>query len=192
MSSLFAGWLQVRPKVFACIPAKCGSQSLKKAAFGVNRLAQILELREKRLAKNQFDIGPFTPWEVARLEGRKVLGVREPVDRFSALWRDKCLNVNKTKHVIIRQVGGMSPEELIAFVESGPFFDSHWFPQSAYLVPGAEVVRNDRILEHLGLESIRINSRPPTDDAMPAERIRAHYRDDVALWGRACKSMSNG
>lgn len=188
-NTMFGGWFQVRPRVYACVPAKCGSQSLKLAAFGYNRLKQILDERRRRLRNGGFDIGPFTPWEVAKFQGRKILGVREPVDRFGSLWRDKCLNVGKTHHRIARVVGGMKPAELIEYIARAPFFDSHWFPQSVYLVPDVTVVPNDMILETLELEHVRHNARPHSSEPMPEKRIREIYARDVALWREACEAV---
>lgn len=188
-NTMFGGWFQIRRGEYACVAAKCGSQSLKLAAFGVNRLKQVLELRERGIRQGMIDIGPFTPWEVAKFKGRKVLGVREPVDRFGALWRDKCRDSAKTHHRIARVVGGMTPAELIEYIARAPFFDSHWFPQSVYLVPDVVVVPNDVILETLGLEHVRHNRRSPTDERMPAERVRELYARDVDLWREACAAV---
>lgn len=188
-NTMFGGWLQIRRGVYACVPAKCGSQSLKLAAFGVNRLKQVLELRKRGIRQGMIDIGPFTPWEVAKFQGTKILGVREPVDRFGALWRDKCRDSAKTQHRIARVVGGMTPDELVEFIARAPFFDSHWFPQSVYLVPDCSVVPNDMILETLGLEAVRHNRRPPSDEPLPAERVREIYARDVHLYAEACAAV---
>lgn len=179
----FGGWYQVRRDVFACLAFKCGTQSLKFSAFGSNNTQDVLTVRKQRLAAGKYDIGPFTPWEVARFRGRKVLGIRDPIRRFSSLWRDKCRDTNKTNHDVIRFVGGMTPYELIRFIESAPFCDPHFFPQSAYLIPDVELVRNDQIFRALELAPVKLNSRDGGEmPEIPEGLIRGHYSRDVYLW----------
>lgn len=179
MNIRYGGWWEVRPFVYACAAAKCGSMSLRQSIFGVSRLSDVIK---QLAAEERCGSGPFAPWEVNKLHGRKVLGVRDPVERFQSLYRDKCAKRSKSDPGLC----GLSPDELMALIESYPAGNTHWMPQSFYAVPGVELVRYDRLLEYLELEHEHINQSPQvTIPKVPVERIRRFYAIDQQLWTSA-------
>lgn len=175
----FAAWWAVPgTDLFVCAPAKCASMSLRKSLFGHARLTDALNY----IQQAGLHCGPYSPWEVATMRGQKFLAVREPVDRFGSLWRDKCGRKSKS----FMSMYGKTPNELMDAVESFPFGESHWLPINFYAVPGTEVVPYDRLISKVELPLVTTNTTDKTKSpAMPKKRILRHYAADAALYRRA-------
>lgn len=182
----FRSWYLVG-EVYVCVPPKCGSTSLMKAVdpnesdgIGFRRT-----MHEKKR-------GPFAPQDMIRRvdRRRRLLAVRDPVDRFRSLWRHLVRSPEirqwwEKRHRIPRAIE--TPAQLLEHIRACPMGNYHWYPQAAYLVPGADPLRYDRILDELGLPNVRHNvgRAVPHDNAIPAAAVRALYPLDVELWERA-------
>lgn len=157
----FGHWLRLPSGVCAGVPLKCGNTTVR-SALGVRDW--------------------FSPREVVRKfpDSEKWLVVRDPVERFASLWRDKCRDGG------LKHLAGKSPDELIGLIESWPMGDKHWFPQFGYLVPGVELVTLPRFMSRLGIARRDNATVVRQDDPdMPEARVRAHYARDVAMWESA-------
>lgn len=172
-----AAWWRVpgEPARYACSSAKCATMSLRESLFGERKKSKLIE----RLPRN---VGPLYPWQVVGLPGQKFIGVRDPVDRFGSLWRDKCARRSRAYPLL----KGLTPDELMDLIEAYPFGNTHWWPQAFNRIPGAELVRFDQLVERLGYEPRHANRSPAAEAELPVERIRRHYATDCAMWARAC------
>lgn len=182
----FDVWFYLRNyDLCVAVPAKCGGSSFYRYAVGVPDAVPDDDVRSFAVRAARVErSGPFTPVEVRRYfaTGRKLLAVRDPVDRFRSLWRDKCRRTLETKddRTFMR---GWSPTTLLEHVRGFPFGNPHWVPQYLYRVPRVELVPYDELPRLLGY-----GDRPPvrattrTHVEVDERRVRALYAQDVALW----------
>jgi hypothetical protein len=134
--------------------------------------------------------GPFSFLRASEEADKHYLAIREPVARFSSLWRDKCRDAtHETAGDPRRQlyrVMGMPPGKLMDYIKANPKIDAHWRRQSLDMRAGVTPVRYDRLLQMLALPSVLCNETEAHDDdaTMPVQEILEHYSADVALWNQ--------
>lgn len=166
-----------------CAPPKCGSSALAQRYFGKESVG---DLQEKWAKNCDLNLGP---WRACDLSGvhpglPRYLAVRDPVERFASLWRNKCRD--QLTEFGIPEVHGMTPLQLAEHIGRYPFADLHWFPMSAYYAPGVHVMPVAHLLYELGVKSGWNATQPRDGDPpMPVGAIRQLYRADVQLW-EAC------
>lgn len=127
--------------------------------------------------------------------GQRIWIVREPVERFWSLWKDKCLK-GEILYVGEKRarLAGMTPEELIDYIETTNKKDAHWDTQSEHEGGTAQVLvpleRFSDWWEEQGypgpLKTVNRTEKLPmdlSDDLV--ERIKIHYADDVRLYKQA-------
>lgn len=181
LEGCFGSWFYLESlDVCVCVPAKCGITSLRVAMWPWAK--GMTEIRKKAADEG---FGPYTPRRVMeeRPHTRKIMSVRDPVERFGSLWRDKCRR-ERYNQQYWEKFKGMTPDELMDLIERWPLGNSHWFPQYYYTVPDAEIVPYDRLGEFLGVEiaARNVTEKRGEDPALPKERILDHYRKDLELW----------
>lgn len=177
----FKCWFYVRQKdICFCVPAKCGGTAFYRAVFNVPADVPIEHSRSYavRLALD-LGAGPFSPHEVNKYfpDVKRFLIVRDPVDRFMSLWRNKCRRDGDESQ---RYLVGWTPEQLIDHVEKFPFGNPHWVPQYSYLLPKTKVVRSFKGL--LVTTRHNMTQQLADDPEPPKERIATHYAQDMKLW----------
>jgi len=158
---------------FVCVPPKCGGTAVYRAAFDVP--STVSDRHVFTAVRNTTVF--FDPDQMIRCGLRAVQAYRDPVERFKSLWRDKCRDGDDN----LPWLEGLTPSELMDFIEGRPEENHHWRRQADFYRPGVELVDYRRILEVLGLPQIRANVSRPDDTPVPVERIRAHYRADFEL-----------
>jgi hypothetical protein len=169
-----------------CVPAKNGGTSFYRAAFGIGD--NIIDIHVYsaacRIAEEE-GRGPYTPATVAHFQhvDGAFLAVRDPCDRFLSLWRSKCLK----KDPNLWYMHGWSMKKLMDVIESAPFCNAHWFPQSAYLIPKAIPVDYRKLQERLGLPNklCNVTEHGVESCAVVKDRVLRHYASDEQLWQRA-------
>lgn len=161
--------------VFVCAPPKCGGTALYRAALSIGAGVHDRNVFSAARKRTEF----FTPDEMAGSGRRAIMAARDPVSRFGSLWRDKCRDGDRH----FPQLSGLSPHELMDFIEANPNSDLHWMPQSVHYRKGAELVDYRQLLNMLNLPSVEANRTKgnPSDPTFPIDRILAHYRSDVEL-----------
>ena len=110
------------------------------------------------------------------------------MSRFRSLWKDKC-RPELADDPRNRAVAGLRPVELMDYIETYPFGNAHWFPQWAYLIPGAELISYKWLHQVVGLPKTHIHRGQvscPIED-VPIDRVLRHYARDVELWKQAEK-----
>lgn len=184
----FKSWFLLKDKdICVCAPNKVAGTSFRTAYRPTIRNMNDF----RRLAWIE-DWGPWSPREVGERHPtlRKVQAVRDPIERFASLWRDKCRrDVPQSEYW--RQFIGLSPDQLMDRIEAWPLGNSHWFPQALYVVPNVELVPVGDFLRYVDLPQQRRNgtAERATDPHMPGVRIEQHYAADVRLW-RSVRSNS--
>jgi hypothetical protein len=158
---------------YVCAPPKCGGTALYCAALGIEPGGR--SEYSRALEKTEF----VSPDQALQHELPIVLAVRDPVDRFASLWRDKCRDGDPN----LPELQGLSPTELMDLVEHNPLGNAHWAPQCEHWRPGIEAVDYLDFPAWIGLQTERINatSAKPQDADMPTIRILAHYSADLQL-----------
>jgi len=177
-AGMFRRWVFWNNKL-VCVPAKCGSTSFH-AAIIPELNVNPWYAADAYLAS--IGAGPFTPMEVYRRFPTvpKILAVRNPVKRFRSLWYDFCVDGRADENY--HNFRGMSPWDLMDFIESFPCGDRHWVAQSAYLLPDVQRVKSRYLLSMLGLPYRELNRSARAGEKMPVERILKHYAADMRLW----------
>lgn len=169
----FKRWFYLRRHdLCVCVPNKCGGTAFYRAMFDVPEAVATRDVRSFAVqVALETGAGPFSPAEVVHYfsDRRKLLALREPVQRFASLWRDKYRSAE--------------PRQIIDMIRQHPLGDPHWVPQYLQVVPGAELIDCARLGGLLGYQSRENETTPRDDDApMPADAIREHYAQDVLLW----------
>lgn len=147
-----------------CTPPRCGSSTI------LNYLA---------------DEGILAYRPPSRDPGRWIMIVRDPVDRFVSLWKQKCRDgVMLTVGDEESPIAGMTPKELITFIETTDIKDPHWASLTE-LEGGhsSETLHYSRINKLLGTTPTMYN-KSEGDLALDAEverRVREWYADDYGL-----------
>lgn len=166
-------WFYVaRHDVCVGVPAKCGGTAFYRSMFDVPDSVATENVRGFAVkVALETGAGPFSPYEATHFfsEKQKLLAVREPVERFASLWRDKHRNT--------------APLDLLGVIARFPMGDPHWMPQYLQVVPRVELVSHERLGEVLGYGCRENESEKRRDDPeMPADDIRRYYAQDVVLW----------
>lgn len=156
--------------VCACVPAKCGGTSFYRAMFNVPDDVPSEHVRSHAvLASMALGRGPYSVNEVMHYhyKKRKIMAVRDPVERFRSLWRDKY------------RPDGTSPERLLELIRQHPFADAHWAPQYAWAVPDTRFVLYYDLPGVLGYDRHERKTHPSSaDPGMPVSEIEEHYALD--------------
>lgn len=168
------------PDLCVAVPAKCGGTSFYRAIFNVPEDVPSEHVRSHAvLTTLELGRGPYSVREVVKYHSRKrkVLAVRDPVERFRSLWRDKC------RDAPAGPMSRLSPSGLMSLIRSHPFGDAHWAPQYAWLVPGCEVVLYSELPTLLEYESVHERRTVPAkrDPEMPVDEIEEFYAADRRL-----------
>lgn len=158
------------------IPPKCGSSSLK----------QFVWMNEME------DQVPFLKWyQVLPTEDNVYVVARHPLDRFCSLWKSKCNNGYPSDRTVKKQIYGMTPTELMDYIEGGAR-NTHWTPQHELIGERSATVLP---LEMLGFwwkqsgygELGRFNATEgdvEIDDVL-RKRVLTFYAEDVTLYHKA-------
>lgn len=153
--------------IFLCAPPKCGGTALYCSALGIDPcLGRHVFSKAQELTK--FYENPRLP---------AFMSVRDPVERFGSLWRDKCRDGDEN----MKWLSGMTPDDLMDHIEKDPEGNSHWFPQRFWWREGVEVVSFRQLHARVGLPIIRVNVTQSDDTPLPVERIKVHYHMDYGL-----------
>lgn len=176
-----AYWYRSRDgKALICAPPKCGSSALAQRYFDKQSVG---DLQSTLVQSGDLNLGPWRACDLSAVHPDlpRLLAVRDPVERFASLWRNKCRD--KLTEFGIAAVHGMSPLQLLDHVARYPFGDLHWFPLAAYHAPGVQCLPVGRLLDQLGIKAgWNATQARETDPPMPVEAIRDLYAADVKLW----------
>ena len=180
-------WIEVNG-AYCCVPNKCGSSSFRVSVAGLGKTVNNFELYEMM---HKLGRGPWSIDEInAKTDGKpRFLAVREPVDRFTSLWKHANReNETLNKRGFLGAAGLLraTPGRLMWVIEHRPDEDPHWTRQSFWEVEDVIPIRFDKFLAAVGLPPMHKNKSsevpiPP----LPEERIRAHYARDCELWEMA-------
>jgi hypothetical protein len=174
----FRAWYQLGPDespLFACVPVLCGHDAFQTAINpATNGGISSEALRNKR--------GPFAPHEIMNRDGRKLLAIRDPVERFADLWHSVMANSQWAVHKLRIHEPMITPDDLLRVMIKNPMVNHHWYPQYAYMVQGVVLVRHDRMLSKLGLPEGARGASPVRLLDMPTNDIRAVFSADYNLW----------
>ena len=117
---------------------------------------------------------------------RRIMVVRDPVERFMSLWRSKCRNQEKLWVDDDSAVlAFMSPKDLIKHIERTKVEDAHWATLSAI-----EAGYSTEIIHYTELNALldmkyadRLNNtwEPFKIDPEVEERVKEFYKDDYGL-----------
>lgn len=179
--------LQDRGLVLA-VPPKCGSSSVYTSLQTHFNVPNLAHARGVRLLKSKL------VWPDAHV----VFVLRDPIDRFKSLWRNKCRDGGKVMGAD-RALVGLTPSELLEFIKA--YGNHHWTPLTEML---------DALPVGIDVEFVRLNDLddwwrahmseyPPllrrnvtAQNHMPVlgpsieMAVRKHYAKDVALWESLC------
>lgn len=175
----YGRWVYLRwLDVCVCVPNKNGGEAFRN---------KICDIQGWDIARDTFAVmmefhksgdGPFSPSETEAFypDTPHYLSVREPVDRFASLWRNKCRDTKNTPSLF-----GKTPDELMDHIEANPEGNSHWFRQSGYLTNKTQCIAYDDLFSFLGWPYSAKNVTTSHGEDMPVDRILAHYSEDRAL-----------
>ena len=158
-----------------CLPPRCGSSSIIHYLYS-NGLTCYRPIIENKITGDVRDDMQ-----------RRIMVVRDPVARFTSLWKSKCLNGEKLwVDDEIAVLDNMSPEGLIAFIEHDQSGDAHWATlteiEAGY---STEVILASNMNKVLGVEkNPRLNYTGDNEVTLDPEvevRVRAFYKDDYGL-----------
>lgn len=183
----FRSWCRVKTpahgECYVCVPPKCGWTSFRHAVnpatlVGANTFSSYMRAERR---------GMYGPHQVAQRTGKKFLAVRDPVDRFSSLYRQATGNAAWARKQLLPE--RMTPDELLDIIRATPLGNVHWYPVAGYLVTDAVLVPFDRLLSELGYKAVHKNRGPVVADLrLPEYRIRAHYARDDEIYTGALRS----
>lgn len=153
--------------VFLCAPPKCGGTALYCAALGIDpSLGRHVFSTAQNLI--EFYEEPGQP---------AFMAVRDPIDRFGSLWRDKCRDGDEN----MPELYGLTPESLMDLIEREPHGNDHWMPQRYWWRDGVQTINFREIAQCLGLPAMSVNVTKRDDTPLPVDRIRRHYHMDFEL-----------
>lgn len=159
--------------VFLCAPAKCGGTALYRAMLKIGP-----EVPDRDVFSTAQNLTEFrTPDGVSR---PAFLAVRDPIERFMSLWRDKCRDGDPN----LPALRGLSPSELMTKIECNWYGDAHWAPQSYHYRQGVTCVPYQQMLHWFGNKNapvVNYTVRHSDDPKAPATRILRHYWHDAEL-----------
>lgn len=191
---------------FVAVPLKNGSTAFRAAAAiavtgrsAPRNVVKVVPAFNRLMSAH--GAGPFTPHQVAARQGRRLLAVRDPVERFASLWRSLmgvCARGQSTSLTIGYGLRGPTfpgpgptPEQLMDTISAWRHHNRHWLRQSAYMampgpgLEGVEIVHYRQLLAELGLEHLAAEWNPSSrafDAPLPLEPLRRHYAEDFELW----------
>lgn len=174
----FRAWYQLGPidaPLFACVPVLCGHNAFQSALNPSNNDGAAHELLQHKR-------GPFAPHEIMNRDGRKLLAVRDPVERFAELWHAVSTNPQWTTNKLRINDRLCAPEDLLRLMVRNPMVNHHWYPQYAYMVTGVLLVRHDQMLTKLGLPAGECRAPKVRLLDMPVSEIRSLFSADYNLW----------
>lgn len=177
-------WIEVNG-AYCCVPNKCGSSSFRVSVAGLGKTVNNYDLYKIMTEQSR---GPYSIEEInAKTDGKsRYLSVREPVDRFTSLWKhanrvNECLN--KRGFLGTNGLLRATPEKLMWTIEHKPDKDPHWTRQSYWEVEKVIPIRFDKFLEVVGLPPMHKNKSSDVPvPKLPVERILRHYARDAELW----------
>lgn len=180
-------WIEVNGAL-CCVPNKSGSSSFRVSVAGLGRTVNNFELYDLMRKEGR---GPYSIDEVNAMpyDRPRYLAVREPVNRFTSLWRHCNREQEKLhKRGFIGSAGlfRATPDRLMDVIELRPDEDPHWTRQSFWEVEHTTPVRFDEFLEFVGLPPMHKNKSTETPvPKLPVDRILKHYARDAELWSQA-------
>lgn len=153
--------------VYLCAPPKCGGTALYCAALGIDpSLGRHVFSTAQNLI--EFYEEPGQP---------AFMAVRDPIDRFGSLWRDKCRDGDEN----MPELHGLTPESLMDLIERDPQGNDHWMPQRYWWRDGVQTINFREIAQCLGLPAMSVNVTKRDETPLPVDRIRRHYHMDFEL-----------
>jgi hypothetical protein len=160
--------------IWLCAPPKCGGTSLYRSALDItcaDQRATFFEAQQK--------VKFHSPDGVGR---PAFMAVRDPIERFMSLWRDKCRNGDDN----LPKLKWMNPDELLTVIENDWLGDPHWAPQSVHYRPGVTCVPFTDLLRWFApvvgdRMPINYTTLHSDDPPAPTARILKHYWRDVEL-----------
>jgi hypothetical protein len=174
----FRAWYQlgtIDVPVFACVPVLCGHDAFQSSINPANHGGVVPDVL-------QFKRGPFAPHELMNRDGKKLLAVRDPVERFADLWHlvstNKQWAMNKLR--VLERMD--TPVDLLRVMIKNPMVNHHWYPQYAYMVQGVVLVRHDQMLTKLGLPDSKRSATQVRVSDLPINDIRSIFSADYNLW----------
>lgn len=154
-------------------PPKCGGSSIKQFIWMNELEDKIVHLMQNEAKK--------TP-------GENYVVIRNPLDRFASLWKNKCRDKDNIKDT---EIYGMSPNQLMTHIENG-HKDIHWTPQSAMIADAnVKLIPLDMLgfwWRHNGLGELGVFNSTEGEVEIDNElktRILTFYADDVILHNKA-------
>jgi hypothetical protein len=153
--------------MFLCAPPKCGGTALYCAALGI----------DPSLGRHVFSTAQGLTEFYEEPGEPAFMAVRDPIDRFGSLWRDKCRDGDEN----MPELQGMTPELLMDIVEREPQGNAHWMPQRYWWREGVQIIDFREISKRLGLPTLSVNVTEPDHTPLPIERIVRHYHMDFEL-----------
>ena len=159
--------------ILLCCPPKNGGTSFYRTMLGVRDGSDrhVYSMIEEKL---------LTPPQASRRRDvLHVMAVRDPVERFGSLWRDKCERLDEN----YPQLHGMTPEELLGHIQTTVVHDAHWMPQHLFDThPRSRPMNYIEFGEEYSDQ--HYNTTRPID--LPhelKEAVRERYRLDISLYG---------
>lgn len=170
----FRAWYQLgsdAEPVFACVPVLCGHDAFQVAINPATNGGVSINKR-----------GPFAPHEVMGRDARKLLAIRDPVERFADLWHSVSASPQWAANKLRINERMVVPSDLLRVMIKNPMVNHHWYPQYAYMVQGVVLVRHDRMLDKLGLPAVERSAAKVRLLDMPVNDIRSIFSADYNLW----------
>lgn len=185
-------WFVIDDNTVACAPPKCGLMSFMASLVpGLPAVLEITGLRTGEVAIEYCRAagrGPFSAMDIVAnfKEGKRYLSVRDPVERFKSLWKDKC-RPELVDDPVFNITAGLSPVELLNLIEHYPYGNAHWMPQWAFLVPNVTLLPVKYFLPYIGLKPVHVHhfEDPKEEVEFPVERTLNLYSRDVDMWNEA-------
>lgn len=181
-------WLPQENRVLS-VPPKCGSSAVYYA---------LEETFTRPLADAPNDVQVFKA-KLIPPTAQVTFVVRDPIDRFRSLWRNKCRDGGKVAG-FGTMLAGLTPEELFDLVRYADNY--HWIRQAElfrelpYTASPPELVRLENLskwwAENLPefTPLIERNATTALDEPELSSTLRAAldqwYAEDVEMWRRAC------
>lgn len=182
-------------RLVVTVPHKNGSTAFQAATVpGLAEVTQEVDVHVGDIATAYWrkkGIGPLQFHEVFERypDYRNLIAVREPVSRFLSTWDDFCYRTKDPLEPGYDWLRGLSPQQFLAFIESSPGSDGHWWPQYLMALPGTEYIDCNHLLEYLGLPNIRIHKGRRTEIpellTSDIDRLRRLYKFDFEMWEKA-------
>lgn len=155
--------------VWLCAPPKCGGTALYRKLLRIT-CEDVRATFSEATNLTEF----YSPQAISR---PAFLAVRDPVDRFMSLWRDKCRDGDAN----LPFLRDLSPDELMTRIECDWYGDAHWAPQAEHYRLGVTCVPYYTLLQWFGAREVNTTKALGRDPKPPVTRILKHYWRDVEL-----------